>query len=97
MKQITGPLPEKHIFVCVNVREGERDHCSKVGGQEVYKKIKEYVLSHGMSSRIWVTKTGCQGFCNPVGTTITVYPEQKIFKEVKLEEVDKLLEDILKS
>src|SRR3989338_835242 len=97
MKQITAPLPEKHIFVCVNVREGEKDHCSKVGGHEVFKKIKEFVMSRGLAGRVWVTKTGCQGFCNPIGTTITIYPEQKIFKEVKLEEVDKLLEDILKS
>ncbi len=95
MKQITAPLPEKHIFICVNTREGERDYCSKVGGHDVFKKVKEFVLARGLAGRIWVTKTGCQGFCNPVGTTITVYPEQKIFKEVKLEEVDKLLGEIL--
>lgn len=35
-----------------------------------------------------MTKTKCLGFCNPVGTTIAVYPEKKIFTEVGLEEVD---------
>ena len=96
MKQITAPLPEKHIFVCINVREEGRDCCSAVGGVEVFRKIKEYVMSRGLASRIWVTKTGCQGFCNPVGTTITIYPEQKIFTQVKVEEVEKVLEEDLK-
>ncbi len=107
MKEIRTPLPEKHIFVCVNERDPKRvdtgqgpvsvrvDHCSKVGGLEIFQKIKTYVMSHGLTSRIWVTKTKCLGFCNPVGTTIAVYPEQKIFTEVKVEEVDKLLISIL--
>ncbi len=80
----------------MNVREDEKDHCSKVGGHDVFKKIKSYILAHGLAGRIWVTKTGCQGFCNDVGTTITVYPEQKIFTQVKLEDVDQILESILK-
>jgi len=95
MKQIHSPLPEKHIFVCVNERDPARDYCAKVGGVEIFQKIKIFVMSHGLTSRVWVTKTKCLGFCNPVGTTIAVYPEQKIFTEVKPDEVDKLLNDIL--
>ncbi len=95
MKEIKNPLPEKHIFVCVNEREEGKDCCNKVGGIHVFQKIKSFVMSNGLTSRVWVTKTKCQGFCNPVGTTITVYPEQKIFTEVKVEEVDKLLGDVL--
>ncbi len=95
MKEVKSPLPEKHIFVCVNERDSSKDHCSKVGGLEIFHKIKANVMSNGLASRVWVTKTKCLGFCNPVGTTIAVYPEQKIFTEVGVEEVDKLLEDIL--
>ena len=87
MKEIRSPLPEKHIFVCVNERDASRDHCSKVGGIEIFQKIKFFVMSNSLNSRIWVTKTKCLGFCNPIGTTIAVYPEQKIFTEVKIEEV----------
>lgn len=95
MKEVTNPLPEKQIFVCVNEHEVGRDCCSRVGGIQVFQKIKSFVMSNGLNSRVWVTKTKCQGFCNPVGTTVTVYPEQKIFTEVKEEEVEKLLVDVL--
>lgn len=86
-------LPEKHIFVCVNER-AQGDCCMKTSGMDVFKKIKEFVLSHGMASRVWVTKTGYLGFCNPVGATVAVYPEQKIYSHVKLEDVEKVLEDL---
>lgn len=95
MKEVKSPLPEKHIFVCVNEREAGRDCCTKVGGIEIFQKIKSFVMSNSLTSRIWVTKTKCLGFCNPVGATIAVYPKQKIFTEVKIEEIDKLLEGIL--
>ncbi|MBI4163721.1 MAG: (2Fe-2S) ferredoxin domain-containing protein [Candidatus Aenigmarchaeota archaeon] len=93
MKQVDR-LPEKHIFICVNNRE-QGSCCLKVNGIDTFQKIKSYILSHGLAGRVWVTKTGCQGFCNPVGTTISVYPEKKIFTEVKPEEVDKILEEVL--
>jgi len=93
MKQITT-LPQKHIFVCVNTRE-QGACCLKVSGMDVFQKIKAYVLSHELAGRVWVTKTGCQGFCNDVGTTVTVYPEKKIYTEVKVEEVDSVLEAVL--
>ena len=96
MKQIKSPLPEKHIFVCINEREIGRDCCSRAGGMEVFRKIKSFIMSNGLASRIWVTKTGCQGFCNNVGTTITIYPEQKILTEVNAAEVEGILEEALK-
>ena len=95
MKQITAPLPEKHIFVCINVREEGRDCCSAVGGVEVFRKIKEYVMSRGLASRIWITRTGCLGFCNNVGATVVIYPDQLWFKEVKKDEVQKIKDFIL--
>ena len=95
MKEVKSPLPEKHVFVCVNEREAGRDCCTKVGGIEIFQKIKAFVMLNGLNSRVWVTKTKCLGFCNPVGTTIAVYPEKKIFTEVKVDDIDELLKSIL--
>ena len=86
-------LPQKHIFVCVNERS-HGDCCMKANGMDVFKRIKEFVLLHGMASSVWVTKTGCLGFCNPIGTTVAIYPEQNIYSHVKLEDVERVLENL---
>ena len=80
----------KHVLVCVNERT-EGDCCKSVQGQEVYSKIKQWVKENGRSD-IWVTRTRCLGFCNPIGTTVVIYPEQIWFSEVRLEETGKIIE-----
>jgi (2Fe-2S) ferredoxin len=87
---------EKHVLVCVNERtEPGKDHCAKVGGQEIYEKIKSFVKERGLTNRIWVTRTRCLGFCNPVGTTIVVYPDGKWFLNVTKGHVDEFIEQEL--
>ncbi len=93
MKQITT-LPQKHIFICVNNRE-QGSCCLKVSGIEVFQKIKSFILANGLAGRVWVTKTGCQGFCNDIGTIVTIYPDQKIYSEVRTEDIDDILKSVL--
>ena len=87
--------PLKHIFVCTNERTDGRDCCSKVKGHEIFAELKNFVRASGLSSSIWVTRTGCLGFCNDAGTTIAIYPEQLLFKEVKMEDINKIKQYIL--
>ena len=84
---------QKHVLVCINDRESGYS-CSKVKGNEVFSEIKSWVVNSGLSSRIWVTRTKCLGFCNDIGTTIVVYPEQKWFTKVTLDDID-LIKKIL--
>ena len=87
----TTHVPEKHIFVCVNERQDiNKSACAKVSGNEVFKKLKEQALKRGLN--VWVTKTGCMGFCNNVGATVAIYPDKKLFTEVKEEDIEKILE-----
>ena len=87
--------PVKHILVCTNERETEKECCSKVQGYEIFRELKDWVKSRGLSSSVWVTRTGCLGFCNNIGATIVIYPDQLWFKEVKKEEVQKIKDFIL--
>ena len=87
--------PLKHVLVCTNEREQGRDCCSKVSGYETFRELKEWVKASGLASSIWITRTGCMGFCNSVGTTVVIHPEQLWFKEVKKEEVQKIKDIIL--
>ena len=86
----TERVPEKHIFVCVNQREGEKTCCNKVKGTDIFLKLKQEVLSRGLN--VWVTKTGCMGFCNDVGATVAIYPDKKLYTQVREEDIPKILE-----
>ncbi len=87
--------PQKHVIICCNTRE-IGDCCQKVGGEQLYIKLKEFVKKNGLVGRVWVTRARCLGFCNPVGTTIVIYPEQLWLTDVTIEEFEDLKEIIMK-
>ena len=89
--------PLKHILVCTNERETGKDCCSHVKGYEIFRELKDWVKSTGLAGSVWVTRTGCLGFCNGVGATIVIYPDQIWFKEVEREEVQSIKDMILES
>ena len=89
--------PLKHILVCTNERETGKDCCSHVKGYEIFRELKDWVKANGLSSSIWVTRTGCLGFCNNVGATIVVYPDQLWFNQVTKNDMQKIKELIIKS
>ena len=89
--------PLKHILVCTNEREQGKECCSHVKGYEIFRELKDWVKSSGLASSIWVTRTGCLGFCNSVGATIVIYPDQLWFKEVKKEELQEIKDFVMGS
>lgn len=86
---------KKHVFVCCNEREPGRECCSAVNGKEIFYELKRWVMENGLTQSIWVTKTGCLGFCNDVGATIVVYPDKKWFLKTRMEELEKVKKSIL--
>ena len=89
--------PLKHILVCTNEREVGKDCCSHVKGYEIFRELKDWTKANGLAGSVWVTRTGCLGFCNKVGATIVIYPDQLWFREVKKDEVQKIKDFILES
>ena len=96
MQQITLK-PLKHILVCTNERHDGRECCANVEGSEIYKELKEFVRENGLRSSVWITRTGCLGFCNNAGTTIVIYPDQIWLKEVKKDQISEIKRIILDS
>ena len=82
-------MPRKHVFVCVNERTDGRDCCANVQGKEIFTELKQWVIAERRSD-IWITKTGCMGFCNASGTTIVVYPDRKWFLEATMDDIKKI-------
>lgn len=89
MKSLGKPHYKKHVLVCVNHRDND-SCCANVHGQEIYDKIKQWIRENRLGHEIWVTRTMCLGFCNDVGTTVVIYPDQLWFSEVTLDDVEKI-------
>ncbi len=82
-------LPKKQVFVCVNERTDGRNCCKNVGAEEIVQELKQFVKDNHKTD-VWVTRSRCLGFCNAVGPTIIIYPEQKMFTQVTKEDVEEI-------
>lgn len=89
------PTYKKHVLVCCNTREN-KSCCANVGGMEIFQKVKEFVMMNNLTTQVWVTKTGCLGFCNDEGTTVVIYPEKVWFPQVKVKDIPELCQMIKK-
>ena len=61
--------------------------------------MKQKLKDTGLSATHWVTRTGCLGFCNNVGTTVTIHPEGKPtawFTEVTEADFERIWNEIAK-
>ncbi|MEK6822830.1 MAG: (2Fe-2S) ferredoxin domain-containing protein [Nanoarchaeota archaeon] len=63
-----------HVLVCCNER-ASGSCCSAVGGIDIYRALKQWVMERGLARSVWVTRTGCLGFCNDVGVNVVIYPQ----------------------
>src|SRR3989344_6983263 len=87
--------PKLHVFVCVNVRDDlHRSCCQRVGGEDVAAALKEWTIKENLRDKVWVSKSKCLGFCNPIGATVVVYPVQKWFMQVKKEDVPAVISEV---
>lgn len=97
MKTVEQYECKAHICVCTNARTDGRTACADFGGQEFFKALKAKVKAEGLSATHWVTRTGCLGFCNNVGTTVVIHRvgrESQWFNEVQESDFDKIWEKI---
>ncbi len=58
-------------------------------------ELKKFVLESGLVGQVYVTKTGCLGFCNRDGANVVVYPEGKWFLYSKLTDLQKVKDAII--
>jgi predicted metal-binding protein len=68
----TNTIPMARIFVCINEKAPEKAQCLKGEGERILVWLKDEVARLGLKSKIWVTRTKCQGYCDPKGTVVTI-------------------------
>ena len=99
MKEIDAAKCKVHVLVCTNERAPERSCCKKVGGQELYLKLKQKLTETGIRGTHWVTRTGCLGYCNDLGPTVVINRPGRSshwFSEVVDSDFDSIWEEIVR-
>lgn len=82
-----------HIFVCASCRVNgmQKGLCHSKDSVKVVQKFMEEVEDRDLINEVMVTNTGCFGICNK-GPIVVVYPEGTWYGNVKVEDVEKIVE-----
>jgi (2Fe-2S) ferredoxin len=90
------PPYERHVFVCENERPAAdpKGCCAAKGGREIRALMKQAVAKAGLRERVRVNAAGCLGQCAH-GVTVVVYPEAVWYGHVRVDDVDRIVEEHL--
>lgn len=82
------PKPEKHVFVCMQVREEGHPFgsCSQGGGEDTYMLFMTELKERSLDGKVQVTNTGCMGGPCHAGPTVIVYPDGVKYYNVRTPE-----------
>lgn len=79
------------FLVCVNERPpGGLTSCGTASGRAVAARLRRIVRTRGVLTQVWVTETGCLGWCHPSGVTVVVWPSGDTFQGVTPDDCEAL-------
>lgn len=83
---------ERHIFFCLNQREGGEACCAQHGAQEAFDRCKAQAKALGLlgPGRLRVNKAGCLDRCAG-GPVAVVYPEATWYSFVDASDIDEIV------
>lgn len=83
----------KHIFICDNKRPEDhpRGCCKDKGSTEILEQFKKRLKELGINSEIRANSSGCLDACE-FGVAVVVYPEQIWYGNVKLNDVEEIIQ-----
>ena len=83
---------ERHIFFCLNQREGGEDCCARHQAQAAFDRCKLQVKALGLAGqgKVRVNKAGCLDRCAG-GPVAVVYPEAVWYSFVDTVDIDEIV------
>jgi (2Fe-2S) ferredoxin len=95
-KSFNMPHLERHVFVCTNERgaDNPKGSCARSGGAEVRDALKAALAARGLNKRIRANSAGCLDQCER-GVAMVVYPEQVWYGNIKIEDIEEIVESHL--
>ena len=90
------PYFEKHIFFCLNQREGGQACCANQGAQAAFEHCKASVKAAGLAGagKVRVNKAGCLDRCAGAPVAV-VYPEGVWYTFVDNSDIDDIIDSHL--
>ena len=82
--------PEKHVFVCINCREGDRKSCGN-NGLNIRSELVSLIAPFKDRINIRINKSGCLDACE-LGPSLVIYPERIWYKNVQIDDCKEILE-----
>lgn len=89
---------ERHIFFCLNERQGGQECCAQHRAQEAFDRCKSQAKASGLlgAGKVRVNKAGCLDRCAG-GPIAVVYPEAVWYTYVDAQDIDEIVESHLKN
>ena len=75
-----------HILVCGGTG------CTSNNSIKIYEALVHRIYKEGLEKEVHVTQTGCFGLC-ALGPIMIVYPEGAFYSQVKVEDVDEIIDE----
>ena len=86
----TGKDGKRHIVLCGGTG------CLSSHSAEIREKFVEVIKAVGLDDKVTVNQVGCFGFCSQ-GPFVKIYPEDTLYRMVKMEDVEEIVEKDLKN
>jgi (2Fe-2S) ferredoxin len=88
---------ERHIFFCLNQREGSEDSCARHRAQEGFDRCKSQAKALGLlgPGKVRVNKAGCLDRCAG-GPVAVVYPEAVWYTYVDASDINDIVQSHLR-
>ena len=83
--KIKGADGLRHIVLCGGTG------CLSAHSTEIMERFKAVLKEKGIENKATVNQVGCFGFCSQ-GPFVKIYPEDTLYKMVKIEDVDEIVE-----
>ena len=93
--EIDNNVLDLHLFVCVNQRELPKTGCGDIGSGDLHTMLKKEIKARNLDKKIRINKSGCLDQCER-GPVMVLYPENKWFFHVTVEDLPKIIDDICK-
>jgi len=94
MEQTQSPYI-KHLYVCIKQRDTGEDCCIDRNGEAIRDQLKAYVKASGLTGKVRISGSGCMDLCAK-GANVMVYPGERWYSAVTLEDIGQLIERELK-
>ena len=84
-QKFTGEDGKRHLVLCGGTG------CLSSNSSTIMEELKKQIKEKGLEDKVTVNQAGCFGFCSQ-GPFVKIYPEDTLYRMVKIEDVTEIVE-----